>query len=345
LSKWLQIPDATKTNAYHKIAEQTGMSPFAVEKDWWVTQTLSAVFDMEVAKHLVFKGGTSLSKAWGLIHRFSEDIDLAIDRSYLGYHGDLSRHKLSQLRKAAGKYTTGPFFNELISKFESKGITDIKFEVVEAVNSDQDPRVLNIFYPNVINPPGYIEPRVQLEIGCRSLRMPFSERTFGSLIDDHFSDQNFISPLITIDVVNPERTFLEKLFLLHEEFKKPLERIRVNRLSRHLYDVSKLANSPYAERAFSNSELYSTIVDHRHKFTRIGGIDYNLHQPQSLDPIPPEGILPDWEKDYNIMRDTMIYEQNPPTFSELLESVIELKERINNLPWRMSKKFPPPRSK
>ena len=88
MDKWFAIPDSTKRNAYIQIAEKTGMAAYAVEKDWWVVQTLAIIFEMEVAEHLVFKGGTSLRKAWKLIDRFSEDIDLAIDRKFLNYHSD-----------------------------------------------------------------------------------------------------------------------------------------------------------------------------------------------------------------------------------------------------------------
>ncbi len=91
MNKWLTQPDETKSNAYTQIAENIGLSPFAVEKDWWVTQTLAIIFEMEIGNHLIFKGGTSLSKAFNLIERFSEDIDLAIDREYFGFIGELSR--------------------------------------------------------------------------------------------------------------------------------------------------------------------------------------------------------------------------------------------------------------
>lgn len=97
--KWLSIPEATKRNAYVQIAEQTGMSAFAVEKDWWVVQTLAIIVEMDIAKHLVFKGGTSLSKAWKLINRFSEDVDLSINRDFFGFSGELSRSKRTKLRK------------------------------------------------------------------------------------------------------------------------------------------------------------------------------------------------------------------------------------------------------
>lgn len=82
MNRWLAIPNETKKNAYVQIGERRGMAAFAVEKDWWVVQTLTCIFEMDVAKHIVFKGGTSLSKAWKLIQRFSEDIDLALEKKY-----------------------------------------------------------------------------------------------------------------------------------------------------------------------------------------------------------------------------------------------------------------------
>jgi len=169
--KWLNIDDETKRRAYTQIAENTGMSPFAVEKDWWVVQTLSIVFDMDVAGHLVFKGGTALSKAWKLIERFSEDVDLAIDREFFGFGGDLSKKQLTDLRKAASVFTSGIFFEALQERFAAKGITGVTFRLVEPESSDQDPRIIEVYYPHVIASPGYLEPRVQIEIGCRSLRI------------------------------------------------------------------------------------------------------------------------------------------------------------------------------
>ena len=104
-----------KTAIFSAIASEKGMTPFAVEKDWWVCCALHVIFQMDIAKHLVFKGGTSLSKAWKLIHRFSEDIDLAIDQAFFdGYASNLSRTQINQLRKEAGEYTTGVLFFDLV---------------------------------------------------------------------------------------------------------------------------------------------------------------------------------------------------------------------------------------
>jgi predicted nucleotidyltransferase component of viral defense system len=333
-----------KETIFKAIAGEKGMTPFAVEKDWWVSRTLEIIFQMDIAKHLVFKGGTSLSKAWKLIQRFSEDIDLAIDREFFeGYQGMLSKTKITKLRKEAGTYTTSTFFNELQEEFHKKGFNDLHFMVVEATDSDQDPRIIEIYYPNIIAQPSeYIQPRVQIEIGCRSLREPFSVQTFGSLVDEVYADRDFAKPLFEVPTVNPERTFLEKIFLLHEEFHRQAEKMRVDRLSRHLYDVYYLTKSGVAERAISNKELYETIVAHRHKFSRVGGVDYNGHNPKTLNPIPPSEKMDDWKTDYAKMKEDMIYEENKPTFEDLIDNLNELRVHLQKIVWKFELEFPKP---
>lgn len=340
------IDKAEKEAIFKAIAGEKGMTPFAVEKDWWVSRTLEIIFQMNIAKHLVFKGGTSLSKAWKLIHRFSEDIDLAIDREFFeGYEGILSKTKITKLRKEAGAYTTGTFFDELQEEFQKKGFTDLQFMVVEATDSDQDPRIIEIYYPNLIAQPSkYMLPRVQVEIGCRSLREPFSKQTFGSLVDEVYADRDFAEPLFEVPTVNPERTFLEKIFLLHEEFHRQAEKMRVDRLSRHLYDVYHLTKSGVAARAIGDKELYETIVAHRHKFSRVGGVDYNGHNPKILNPIPPSEIMDDWKSDYAKMKEDMIYEENKPTFEDLIDSLNELRAKLQALDWQFELNFPIPNS-
>jgi predicted nucleotidyltransferase component of viral defense system len=238
-----KVADKEKEAVFTAIAAQKGMKPFAVEKDWWVSRTLEIIFQMNIAKHLVFKGGTSLSKAWKLINRFSEDIDLAIDAAFFeGYKGKISKTQLGKLRKEAGLYTTATFFTELQEQFIKKGFTELDFKIIEAKDSDQDPRVLEIYYPNIISADSkYILPRVQIEVSCRSLREPFTIKSFGALVDEVFEGKDFAVPLFNVPTVNAERTFLEKLFLLHEEFHRPTDKMRVDRLSRHLYDVYHLS--------------------------------------------------------------------------------------------------------
>lgn len=98
------LPETEKIIILQEISNKQGLAAFAVEKDWWIVQTLSVIFDMKVGEHLVFKGGTSLSKAWNLIERFSEDVDLAIDRQFLGFEGELNKKQITALRKAANHY-------------------------------------------------------------------------------------------------------------------------------------------------------------------------------------------------------------------------------------------------
>lgn len=339
MNKWLALPDETKRNAYIQIAESIGLSPFAVEKDWWVTQTLAIIFDMEIGNHLIFKGGTSLSKTFNLIERFSEDIDLAVDREYFGFEGELSKKERLRLRKASGKYVDEVFYHDLKKIFEENGFQGVRVELVEENESDKD-RTINIYYTYVIASPGYLQPRIQLEIGSRSLKEPFMYQTISSLVDEAYPNSDFAQNAFKVPTVCPERTFLEKVFLLHEEFQRPAEKMRVNRLSRHLYDIFKLSRSKYAEKALNDAELYSTIVNHRYKFNRIGHIDYNLHQPISIDMLPPEAVIEDWKADYEIMLEQMIYEENPPSFEELMDSLGELNSRINSLNWKLDFDFP-----
>ena len=341
-NKWYEIPTQTKVNAYTQITEEKGMTPYAVEKDWWVVQTLSAIFQMEIGQYLIFKGGTSLSKAWNLIERFSEDIDLALDRSYLGYEGELTRTQIKKLRQKTGKFVAESFAPELEAKLKGNGLNDVTLNYIKPEASDADPAKVEIFYPNVIEYPGYIQPKVLLEISSSSLKEPNQVQTFSSLLDEHYPDQYFTGTPVDIPTAIPERTFLEKIFLLHEEFHRPHDRTRVERLSRHLYDVFQLVNRGYAESAIKDKELYETIVVHRRSFFRVGGVDYNLHQPQTINPIPIPKFIKAWEADYKTMQEQMIY-GNSPAFEEMIKVIQDFTTNvINKMKWKMEVKFPKP---
>ncbi|MGI8597773.1 MAG: nucleotidyl transferase AbiEii/AbiGii toxin family protein [Chitinophagaceae bacterium] len=336
---FLNIPAEERANIFNQISAGTRMPPFAVEKDWWVVQILSIVFEMEVAKHLVFKGGTSLSKAWKLIERFSEDIDLAIDRALFGFGAnDLKRKDIDKLRKSAGTYVDEEFLPEFSKRIKEKGFKQVNIELEAGERSDRDRKII-ITYPNVIASPGYLQPKVQIEFSCRSLMEPATIQSFSSLVDEFYPEAEFSSSPISVKTVNAERTFLEKIFLLHEEFQRPLQKVRSGeRLSRHLYDVVKLAKAGYTEKALVDQELYQTIIEHRQKFNSIPGIDYNNHYPISINPIPITQVMDAWQADYKKMLEEMIYEENPPSFNEIISELTNLKERINALPWQFDKK-------
>ena len=135
---------------------------------------------------------------------------------------------------------------------------------------------------------------------------------------------------ITIPTVNVERTFLEKVFLLHEEYQRPVEKRRVERLSRHLYDIEKISQTPYFQKALSDKNLYTTIVAHRAKFSHLSGIDYTKHEPKFINIIPPESVLLLWKKDYVEMSESMIYNEKL-SFKELIDNLKQVNNKINRM--------------
>jgi predicted nucleotidyltransferase component of viral defense system len=316
---------------FAETSRQIGLpSSSAAEKDWWVVHTLAIIFSMECSNALIFKGGTSLSKGWNIIHRFSEDIDLSLDREFLGFSGELTKSEIRNLRRKSFKFIMEVFTEELKNKFFELGFKDLTVKPREVKNHDQDPLVIEIYYNKLTEKDTYLKPGVLVEIGSRSLKEPFTQRTFGTFISEIYTDSSFTDKSITIPIVNPERTFLEKIFLLHEEFQKPFDKIRVERLSRHLYDIEKLNQTEYAEIALQDTELYNTIVKHRSKFTAISGIDYTKHNPANIKFIPPDSILKMWDADYEEMKSSMIYGQ-VLEFDKLIIKLTELQKRINGI--------------
>jgi len=326
-----QLAEAEKREIFGSAGYATGLPSFAVEKDWWVVRALEIIYQTEIAENLVFKGGTSLSKAWGLIYRFSEDIDLALDRSFLGFPQEInSRNQVNRLRRESHSYITDSFHPQLISEFEEAGLPDVTINLIDVQFPDQDPLILEIQYPSVTEQSDYVQPRVLIEIGSRSQREPFTMKTIQSEVGLEYNDREFVDEPISIPTVNPERTYLEKLFLLHEEFQRPHDRIRVDRLSRHLYDIYQISKTDYAQKALVNLELYKSIVAHRSIFNRMGGVDYDSHFPPNLDPIPPDEFLKDWEGDYRTMQEQMIYGDSP-SFEELIMELARIVSEINRL--------------
>ena len=328
-SSFYTLSNEDKIDILKEVTNKTGMPDFNVEKDWWVVQTLTIVFNMNVGEHLVFKGGTSLSKSWGIINRFSEDVDLAVNRVFLGdFKGALKKRKITKLRKASSAYIVDDFAPALQHEFNKLGMGHVKINVIETTQSDQDPKLVEIHYPPAVEYPEYIKPRVLLEIGCRSLIEPKTDKEIISLIDSSFPEASFAQRSVLIPSVNPERTFLEKIFLLHEEFQKPEP--RSERMSRHLYDLHKLIQITQCKEGLYNKELYETIVNHRIQFTRLQEVDYEKHAPKHIDFLPPEKVIKAYEKDYKDMNENMINE-DAPNFEELLTDLRKLKEEINQI--------------
>lgn len=335
LPKWIATPEESRLRIFEAVAEEQGLSPEAVEKDWWLVLALDLVFSMSYGNALVFKGGTSLSKGWGLIKRFSEDIDLALDREFLGFSGELGKNQRDKLRKASVAYAIEEFAPEVQEAFIKAGFPEVKVVPIIPESSDHDPVKLDIYFPKLTVADGYLKPGLQIELGARSLREPFSEVPIQSLVGSgpYFKNADFTDDPISIPLVNPERTLLEKIFLLHEEHQRPTEKRRVHRLSRHLYDVYQLSRTDFKNKALADSELYQVIVAHRKRYSKVPGVDYTSHHPSTIRMIPPDDVLADWEKDYQFMQESMIYGDSP-SFSQLIASLTEFQTQLNHHTWK-----------
>ena len=287
-------------------------------------------FFIAYSNQIVFKGGTSLSKAWDLIARFSEDIDLAINRELLGFGGDLSNSQIRKLRKASCTFIGTTFHQDIQAKLIELGVEDYELVAQATTDTDKDPLTIELNYKSLTSPSEYIRPRVLIEIGARSLVEPIDEKEIISIVSKEFNTLPFVESEITIPVVSPKRTFLEKIFLLHEEFQKEANFIRTERMSRHLYDLEKLMDTTHGTEALKDANLYNTIVEHRRKFNALKGINYDNHRPTLINILLPKDVVQNWKTDYETMQENMIYGETI-RFDQLMLRISALNTRVNKL--------------
>ncbi|MDR1161360.1 MAG: nucleotidyl transferase AbiEii/AbiGii toxin family protein [Tannerellaceae bacterium] len=330
MNKWITISDIEKIEVVNKIAIMTGLPNDAIEKDWWVTMTLKALFACECSGHIVFKGGTSLSKAWNLIERFSEDIDIAIDRTFFGFEGDLKKKQNNNLRRASCSYIKEKLQDELNYKLQAAGISGYSLSIPETQDTTKDPQIIEVHYHSLFASDRYIPDKIMIEIGARSLIEPSEDVKLRSILADNYPKADFADTYFSIPTVIPQRTFLEKAFLLHEEFQKPTENIRISRMSRHIYDLEKLMDTQFAKDALNDTKLYHTIVEHRRTLTAMKEVDYSTHIPAKINFIPPANVIDLWKIDYEKMQSNMIYGDSLP-FDKLIERIKELNERFRKI--------------
>ncbi len=317
--------------------DHPGINQVAIEKDWWVTVVLKALFQTSCRDSLIFKGGTSLSKGFDIIERFSEDIDLAIHHSFFGIE-KTSKSQRDKLRKISRKYIHETVSTELDAQLKSMGVSGYRIENVTQVkddkgewhpiDSDKDPTVILVHYPSIVeNPISYIPPRVKIEISCLSMDEPTENRSIHSLIEESFEGEDSDANS-TVRTVLPSRTFLEKLFLLAEEFQKANP--RSERMSRHLYDIEKLMDTKYGIIALANRMLYDTIVEHRRTYYAQKHINYDLLAPSSITFMIPEQFVEDWQADYENMRSYFIYGSSLE-FNALVQRIKVLQDRVKRI--------------
>lgn len=343
MSKWIDNSIEDRLFMINRVSEERNIDSESVEKDWWVTAVLKAIFGMKAGQYLFFKGGTSLSKGWNLINRFSEDIDIALYRDFfLNERGEQcakceNNNQIKNLRKISRDYVLGEFKIELEERLAAIGLTDILVEPVttymtmegeKPVDHDADPTVLLVHYPSIVNSgSGYVKSVVKIEISCLSMKEPYEVKRIASLISGEFEgeDDEIVSEIPTI---SPSRTFLEKTFLLNEEYQR--NKPRTLRMSRHLYDLERLMDSVYGKVALDDFELYKEIVEHRKKFYHVGGVDYSLDMPEVISFCPVDEIRDKMKEDYQNMKSSFIYGK-PLEFDELMRRLEDLQNRFRSI--------------
>ena len=338
MTKWIDTELLERKVILQQVARKEKLPEYAIEKDWWVSITLKALFQTSCKEHLVFKGGTSLSKGWRLIDRFSEDIDVALNHRFFALQLK-NNNQLKNLRKKSRKFIVSHLAGELDSSMRAFGLSgfDVKPETVDEagnpIASDADPTVIYVNYPSVSSDSSpYVQRRVKIEISCLSMEEPLELRQISSIISTYFPDADQESEC-TIPVVLPSRTFLEKAFLLNEEFQKPEPRSL--RMTRHLYDLERLMDTGFGKMALSDIELYGKIVEHRRMFYHVGYADYDKNYPDAIEFLPPDRCLREWANDYDEMLEHFVYGEHL-VFPDLLKRIAELQERFRALSSKFS---------
>lgn len=345
MSKWIDFSIDERRAMVQAVSESKQIDEASAEKDWWVTAVLYALFHTSIGEYLLFKGGTSLSKGWNIIDRFSEDIDLALSRDYflnvkkLSCANCNSNRQIHNLREKGQDFLLGEFKLELDTKLRALGL-DVtlvgdnyildKNGEPRNVPHDKDPSVLYVQYPSLFNSQvSYAAPTIKIEISVLSMSEPFEMRRISSLVEQTFDGKDVDSDFVqTIRTVSPARTFLEKAFLLCEEYQK--DKPRTHRMTRHFYDLEKLMHTPYAEMALKDVTLYHEIVEHRRKYYHVGYVNYDKELPTNIQIVPKEELLPAYETDYNEMKNSFIYGQSL-NFGELMEKITILQEKFREI--------------
>ena len=334
---WLKnLQDASRLTSINEASRISGISAKAIEKDWWVTLSLKLVFNTPYAIHFAFKGGTSLSKGWQLIDRFSEDIDISLSSEAVGiaYAERPSKTFVEHLRRAGCSFTSNELMEALKAEFRSSQVPEnlysIEAESIPVDMPDTDPQALYVNFVSLFDPNPYLPDRVKIEFSVRSLKEPSIKRSMRSLLDNHFPNENYIEENCEVLTILPQRTLIEKMLLLHEEYNRDeLAKMRTERMSRHYYDLFQLSRQNFSSVTLRNNDFIEEIIEHRKYYSRLKRFDYSTLKRGRISIIPPADILKALEQDYAIMKAEMIY-GNPPTFEKIIQAMKNLQDEINS---------------
>ncbi len=341
MNAFAQLSDEERRIFFDQTAARLGLPAASIEKDFWVCWTLRILFRLpEWGPALTFKGGTSLLKGWQLIQRFSEDLDVVIDRDHLGFGGDASpehagsgkqrKKRLDELRATCQQRIQKqlhPALTEAVNRsLPSAGASSIQ---LAPPNEDPDQQTLLFQYPSTLATSlAYLRPVVVIELGARSDTEPSAAPIIRPYVAEAFpeivTDGGF-----PVRAVEPRRTFYEKAFLLHEETFRPADKPRKRPLARHYYDLWSLIKKGVAAEALADSGLFERVAEHREVFFRQNWVDYATLQHGSIRLVPVESQMPDWERDYKAMREEMFF-GDMPSFAELMGVVRDFERKLNS---------------
>lgn len=334
MTGWLNLTDEQRKVSLQQAFIRSGINAKAIEKDWWVTLCLKALFSTPYARFFIFKGGTSLSKGWKLIQRFSEDIDIALDPEAFGrqYVKAPSHSYVKTLKREGCAFTNKEIKAGLEDALTALGVVSdtvtVEAAPVPDKIPDRDPQTLFIRYRSLYDPNPYLADEVKIEFGVRSLKVPFAPVQIQSILTEIFPSKAYEETPTEVMAVEPRKTFLEKIFLLHEKFAvADASKIKTERMSRHLYDIVQLMKSGAAEAALQDKELYANLRRHREEYIRVSGVDYETLAQGKISFIPPDELQGAFRQDYASMQEQMIYIESLP-FDELMVRLSALTERF-----------------
>ena len=308
------------------------MPPGIVEKDFWVVWTLDYLFARSPWKtQLAFKGGTSLSKAYGLIRRFSEDIDLILDWRLLGYGvrepWEERSNTQQDLFNEAANARSAAFLRDV---FVPRMKEELEAECARALDIGMDavdPNTVVFRYPCAFGDESILR-EIRIESGALAAWTPAKVCDIVSYAAEQYP-QLFKHPAAHVYTVAPERTFWEKATILHREAMRTPERgLPPGRYSRHYYDLRCLCQSDVKARALGDISLLDAVVAFKRKFYRCNWAHYELATPKEILLMPPEHALAALENDYRHMQN-MIFGPRP-AFSDILETIRDLETEIHD---------------
>lgn len=329
MDKVARLPAPQRNELFATAAANRGLNPAIVEKDFWVCWVLRALFtDEDMKKRVVFKGGTSLSKVFGLIERFSEDIDLVLDWRLFGFGqgatdpwqeftSKTQRERFNrQVNEAAAAYIAGTLLADLAALLRACP------GVIPLLDPD-DPHAVNVTYPAAFSE-AYLRPMVRLEIGPLASWIPSHPYSIRPYAADEFPAL-FENPSCPVVAIDAERTFWEKATILHQQAHRrdamPL------RYSRHYYDMHRLALSPVRDKAVRDLKLLAEVVEFKQRFYPSSWARYEDAKPGTLRLVPPDDRLKELRHDYRDMRQMLF--GDVPEFDQVIETLRVLEAEVN----------------